>query len=185
MNSQEKEDRILLHKACNNKCPKSLTKIYCKYRVIIIDYLGKIGVEDIADDIYQLVFIRIYEGKCNYNSVSDVKWYLSKIAKNIMYEQLRSTNRKLYSPKQIRTLVTDNIQNCPHDALETSDIAQILDEAIANLSPKSRQAIELVYLQGKRRSQAAKELGCDYATICDRIKYGLKKLKEKLQILDQ
>ena len=56
----------------------------------------------------------------------------------------------------------------------------VLRQAIAELPPKSGQAIEFVYMQGLKSSKAAVLAGCGVHAFRDRLDYALASLRAKV-----
>ena len=177
------EDRILLKKACCEACSESLSIIYTQYRKPVCDYLYKAGVDGLAEDICQIVFTQIAAGQCHYDSSSDVKSYLFGIAGNIRNKELAAANKETYGLnwEQIEgDLLMEGIQS-PVESLERSELRRILEKEIANLPPKTRQAIESVYLEGIPAKEAAKIANCDFNTFRTRLNYGLQSLRKSIK----
>lgn len=178
------EDRILLKKAARDRCRQSLAIIYLKYQPMICDFLRKSGADGMAEDICQSVFMQLHEGKCKYDGSSEAKTYLFGVASNIHKNDLKADNVKTYglSPVEINgdLLVQESVLESPYDILENAESRQFIRGIIAQLPPKSRQVIELIYLEGKTRQEAADHLDSDYFSVCKSIKYGKNKLKEKI-----
>ncbi|HUT31147.1 MAG TPA: sigma-70 family RNA polymerase sigma factor [Sedimentisphaerales bacterium] len=179
------EDRILLAKACNDGSVKSLDEIYAKYWRIVRSYLGTVDPNDCVDDICQEVFARICDRKCSYGGNSEVETFLLAVARNILHEALRAEKIKTCPQRQMKVLAhfltRHTLPGSPIEALQTKELNHIVRTTICGLPPKSRQAVELVYIAGIPASKAARLIGCDFKVFRDRLNYGLRRLRQKLK----
>ncbi|KKM63515.1 hypothetical protein LCGC14_1510680 [marine sediment metagenome] len=183
------EDRILLKKAIDESCPEILGRIYKRYKPFISRYIAqKVRIEDDNQSIAQTVFLRLCQGKCKYSGDSDVQGYLCGIAKNVLRDYFKAKKRrvKVHSLAEIEVigdlLVMDSCDDDPLENLQNVEIRLIFRKVVAKLPPKSRQAVELVYLDGIKPPDAAKQLGCNAKTLRDRLYSGISKLREELQV---
>lgn len=178
------EDRILLKKAAREGCSDSLAAIYTKYQPVVSDFLHKLGADGLAEDICQSVFMLIHEGKCKYDGSSAPKSYLIGVAINVHKNALKAENMDVFRLSSLEMdgdlFVRETALDSPYEALENAESYQKIRDMVAQLPRKARQAIELVYLEGKTRQQAANHLGRDYFSVCKSIKYAKNKLKEKI-----
>jgi RNA polymerase sigma factor (sigma-70 family) len=176
------EDRILLNKAARNGCAESLAMIYRKYRSMICDFLLNAGADGLEEDVCQSVFVHIREGKCNYDGSSEVKNYLFGVAKNLFKQEVTTDKTKTYKLSRVQTegdlIVKQTIQACPAESLGIAESRQILREIVAQLPPKSHQAVKLVYLEGIPAKEAAMIAKCDFKVFRKRLDYGLRCLKK-------
>ena len=177
------EDRIRLKKACCEACTESLSITYTLYRKSVCDYLRKTGADGLAEDICQIVFTQIAAGQCHYDGSSDPKSYLFGIAGNIRSKELAAANKETYglNGEQIEgDFLIKGVQS-PAEILGQSELRRILEKEVANLPPKSRRAIELVFFEGIPAQKAAKIAMCDFKVFRKRLNYGLQSLRESIK----
>src|SRR5262245_26410923 len=62
----------------------------------------------------------------------------------------------------------------------TADIGAVLDEEIARLPAKYRQAFILCHLEDKTNEEAAVLLGCPKGTVCSRLSWARERLRSRL-----
>ena len=149
------------------------------------DILHKSYSQRQLDDLIHDLFARILDKKLNYKQKGNPKAFLNTTIKNIQLEQFNSNKLKLQSLQDMENsgiFHPDKNTNPPLQALENKEVKQVIMKAISELSPKSRQAIELIYLDGLPAKKAAESIGCEFRIFRNRLKYALKKLKEKLYI---
>lgn len=161
-NSYTIEDRVLLKKACLG-CRGSLSAIYSKYKKAVSDYLKRARADRHSDDLTHNVFIAILDGKCKYDGNGDVNTYLFGIARNICNQDIKQLYGITYDHHIVT--VSTQIMASPVAAVEQLELRRDLEAAVAVLPPKPRQAIQLVYFEGKTYQEAAQALGCNYNTV--------------------
>lgn len=183
-NGEDFQDRLLLQKACRQTCGESLTLLYQKYRKPICDFLHSRGADGLAKDICQEVFCRIHEGRCGYDGSSDVKCYLFGVAGNIYMQELKLLERRegVYS----RLLMEERERIREYRVsiemeIDSEELYRIITKKIAALPPNTRQAIQQVFIDGIPRVNAARMSKCGLKAFCDRLQYGLKNLRQKMQ----
>jgi RNA polymerase sigma factor (sigma-70 family) len=178
--NQKIEDRILLKAACEG-CRDSLTVIYGRYGPAVHDYLMRAGADGMAEDVCQAVFIRIGEGKCNYNPQTDVDKYLCKVAKNILRDHRRIKTEATYSPEVLEMIIAEQGGYRETDSLEIAEEHQILKEMVSKLPLKARKAIRSAFFEGNiiRRGTVQKSASGTSDAFRMRLSYAIKLLREK------
>jgi DNA-directed RNA polymerase specialized sigma24 family protein len=124
--------------------------------------------------------MQICDQKCDYDCSSDIKNYLFGVARKIRNQELTPINKEVNGQNWEEIADNLHIPEFPASAeiLQRSESRRILEEKIARLPPKSRQAIQLVYLEGISAKKATTITKCDFKVFRDRLNYGLRCLKE-------
>lgn len=183
MRRDNDDDRILLWKACHEGDKEALSSVSIKYRKPVCDYLHKIGTNGLAEDICQTMFLKICAKQCKYDGGSDVKNYLFGFARKIRNQLLTSVNKEINGLNWEEAKDDLRIPEfpSPEERFSQSEFRRILYEKIAELPPKSRQAVQLVYREGKTRKEAAIIAKCDSNTFRARLNYGLRYLRKNIK----
>jgi RNA polymerase sigma factor (sigma-70 family) len=180
--SHKIEDRRLLKKAACEGCKDSLAVIYGRYGPVVHYYLMRAGADGVlAEDICQTVFMRVREGKCNYNPQTDVDKYLCKVAKNILWDHWKIKAEIPYSPEILEMISEERGGYREPDSLEIAEEHQILKEMVSELPPKARKAIQLAFFEGNisRRGAVRKSDSGTSDAFRKRLSYAIKLLREK------
>ena len=168
--------------------PRAIEHIYNKYKPFISKYIGQLGYLDgFVDDLVEDVFLCISEGKFQYSGKTDVQGYLCGIAKNVTRTHLRNSKEYPFHAYPLREDDTPTesgpfvgkIVN-PQKDLTLEETEEALEKSLAGLPEKSRQAVELVVIQGFRPFQAAAKAGCSPVVLRNRLCHGLRKLRKDL-----
>ena len=135
--------------------------------------------EEVTSDVYSQVWrnASTFDG-----SRGSVNAWLTMLARSRSIDRLRSRARA----RREETL--DTIANVPAGG-ETPETASWLGqqrsrvrEALKSLSPEQREAIELAYFSGLTQSELAERLQQPLGTVKTRIRLGMIKLRERLQL---
>ncbi|KKK76995.1 hypothetical protein LCGC14_2858040, partial [marine sediment metagenome] len=122
-----------------------------------------------------------------------LRWHNKPARLSLRYRQKRHQSLLKCGETQIRTSSLESIDidgdlvlkhdspTSPLDDLYRKELRQTLKKAIANLPPKSRQAVELVYIHHLKPAQAAAHSGRDIVAFYNSLQYGLTKIKAELQ----
>jgi RNA polymerase sigma-70 factor (ECF subfamily) len=124
--------------------------------------------EEIAQEILQDVFLKIWLKRESIDPDRSFRSYLFRIAENMVTDFYRhaAVNRKLQdwliSRASEATFSTDHIINY-------KDSDSLLKQAIQKLPPQRRQIFILCKIEGKSYKEVSRELGISISTISDHI----------------
>jgi RNA polymerase sigma-70 factor (ECF subfamily) len=141
-------------------------------------------------DLAQEVWIRVYRNIRRLNEPAKFKGWLSRIATNLFYDELRRRKRtkstlSLDAPLNLEDgsidwdVPTDDPG--PVDAIMTSEFYDQLHRAIAELPPAFRTTIVLREIQGLSYEEIAEITEVSLGTVKSRIARARQRLQEDLQ----
>lgn len=165
-----------------------------KIEAIIKAYLGPVhgfvrrlsGDANEAEDITQEVFLKVWKNLDRYNPEQDFKAWLFTIARNTTIDWLRKRRPVLFS-----SLTQDNEEDgfastlidedpLPPELFERAELAQILTEALAQLSLDQRTVILLHLEQDLTFEAIAQIVGRSLNTVKSQYRRGLIALRQIL-----
>lgn len=128
--------------------------------------------EDLAQDLLQESFIKIWQNIGNYDSEKG-KFYTwaYRIAKNTTLNSLRRSS-PLIQTDNLSVYENKNVQ------LEIKDYSD-LNGILAQLEPQHQQAINLVYFKGLTHQEAHKAMNVPLGSFKSYVRQALLKLREK------
>jgi RNA polymerase sigma-70 factor (family 1) len=152
--------------------------IFDEYYDYIRNYLYYLGSDiEIAEDLAQDVFMKLWENKDKVNDIT-VKPLLFKIAKNLY---INSYKRKNLDIKFINTK-TDAIENeSPQYILEFKEFDQRLQQAISNLPDQCRTFFLLNRIDDLKYQEIAKNFGISVKAVEKQISKALKLLRDQFE----
>lgn len=159
------------------KSEKSFSILYDNYSAAIFGVVNKIvRSEEIASDITQDSFVKIWKNLDNYSSTKGTifTWMLN-IARNTAIDKIRSqeylqTRQNLEIESYVGVIDNENSSVLNVDAIG-------LNKLVEKLKPEYRQLIDLVYFKGYSQSEIAEEFGIPLGTIKTRIKSAITNLR--------
>ncbi len=158
--------------------PKIYEIVFKKYYQSLVMFIVRhIGDEDVAKDIVQDIFFKLFENSRALPDNFRLKSWFYKVARNAAVDYLRHLQ------------VEDRYKFLMAEALVTiSDMDEEIDEevynkvnlAIESLPEQCKLIIKLNVLEGKKYLEIAEELGITINTIRTQVSRGYKKLREIL-----
>jgi len=132
--------------------------------------------EEIAKELLQDVFLRIWEKRASIDPDKLFRPYLYRIAQNLVTDLFR---RAAYDRKLLDHLITatTELYNPIEDSTNLKDGAAILQQAIDSLPPQRRKIYMLCKMEGKSYEEVSAMLGISTSTISDHIVKGTRSLK--------
>jgi RNA polymerase sigma-70 factor (ECF subfamily) len=120
---------------------------------------------DDAEDVAQLVLVRMHERLDDFEGRSRFASWLYRITRNVALERRRREDRR-------SALLAREIEQRDHPGGETigedddaSRLQQLVAAHFAALSPRQREVFELVELQGVNIGEVASRLGIEASTV--------------------
>ena len=147
------------------------------YQPLVVFVVRHVGDEDVAKDIVQDIFFKLFESSRSLPDNFQLKSWFYKVARNAAVDYLRH----LQVEDKYKFLMAEAMISVP-DVDEEID-EQVYDKvnlAIESLPKQCRLIIKLNVLEGKKYHEIAEELGITINTILTQVSRGYKKLREIL-----
>jgi RNA polymerase sigma-70 factor (ECF subfamily) len=177
MNSDNENLKFLIHQL-NQGSEQAFTLLYDKYsKQLYRNILRLVKDEDIAQELLQDLFLKIWVNRWNINPDKSFKSYLYKIAENLVYTyfgKIAKDNRLI--AKLVISYV--DFDNNAEEAIIYQENHDLLKKAITSLSPQRKQVFTLCKLEGRSYEEVSKELGISASTIRDHIVKANKAVKQ-------
>lgn len=159
---------------------KAFVALYNKYhRKMYYTALKMTQSDDIAQDILQNVFLKIWETRATLNPEQNFEAYISVICRNLIFDMFRkathdeSVKRELKQFAEISESDSDEA-----DFYET--YLKLLDEAMGALPPQRRKVFEMCKIKEKSYDEVARSMGISRSTVQDHIVKANKFIREYL-----
>lgn len=180
-------DEQLLVKRLRARDQAALDELYERYsKVVYAIALRIVGQVSDAEDVVVDSFWQVWQQSENYDEArGQLRTWIVTIARSRALDRLRVIRRSPLSEAEEvdvagREIATDDD---PEQTAWLSQKSAIVRNAMAALPREQRQALELAYYFGLSQSEVAERLGEPLGTIKTRIRLGMMKLREQLQIL--
>jgi len=129
--------------------------VYRSIRAVVLDSAA-------AEDLTQETFVRAYRARHRYTPTAPPGAWLRRIGINLAISHLRRQKLARFLPA--RLYVAPDRRD--YDRAEARDV---VEKALAQLSPKLRAAVVLHYYEGLTREEIADVLGVPAGTVASRI----------------
>jgi RNA polymerase sigma-70 factor (ECF subfamily) len=162
-----------------------------KYRQPVLNFIYRtLRDETEAEDLAQNVFLQVYKSRSRYRRTAKFSTWLFTIARNLCLNELRRRSR--HPAESIEETHTDNeeqpqrqyedkSQMAPPEKLLHGELAQKIEEALAELPENQRSAILLCRQDELSYEEIAEVLDCSLSATKSLIHRGRETLKEKLK----
>ena len=171
----------------------AFVQLVTKYKDALTNYLnGMVGDYDIAIDLCQETFLRVYKNITRYSNVYQFSTWIYRIATNLAIDEMRFRKRRgqvFYNNVWARRGPDDerqeveisDIRYSPGDAVLRKESSQVLRDAIRSLPEKYRTAFIMKEIQELPYDTIAEMLKCSSGTIKSRLHRARELLQRKLE----
>ncbi|APB33325.1 RNA polymerase, sigma-24 subunit, ECF subfamily [Gloeomargarita lithophora Alchichica-D10] len=163
----------------------ALNALYDRYSQVIYSLIYRIvGVKEEAEEIILDVFLQVWRTAHCYNPhQAQVNSWLFMIARSRALDRLRRQSRQQRTTLMLQqTQMPLDLSSPPEAYILGEETHQNLQNALAQLPPEQRQAVELAYYYGLSHTQIAVRLGVPPGTIKSRIRMALQKMRQAFHI---
>ncbi len=138
------------------------------------------GNDELAKDITQQVFLKIYTSLENFRGDAEFTTWLYRVTVNACLDEQRKTQRFVF--------LTDffgefRARKTPDEKVDRRELSDEVQKAVATLKTRFRLPILLKYSEGLSYEEIAKILDCSMGTVASRLNRGQKMLANKLKHL--
>ncbi|WP_026777411.1 RNA polymerase sigma factor [Polaribacter sp. Hel_I_88] len=170
-------DLDALIKRFQNKNETAFEELHTIYADSVYGIILKIVKnKDVASELTQDVFLKIWNNAANYSSKKGrfFTWILN-IARNSAIDYTRSK----VSKKSLKNISSEKFANnfMSHTDSDSTTNTIGLNKIVANLEPKLRNILNLLYFEGFTQKEISEEYNIPLGTIKTRKRNGLSQLK--------
>ena len=136
--------------------------------------------EQLAQEIVQDVFLKIWINRSSLAEINCFKAYLMVVARNHSFNSLKQIAREKSRQKEwvnnVLRLASNDI-----DEADTTDTGNLIDEAVNLLPPQQKRVYTLSRTEGMRQEEIAKQLNISLETVKKHMVLALRFLKNHLR----
>ena len=159
--------------------------LYDRYRDRVFNFIFySLGDEIWAEDVLQIVFLKIYKGLPGFRLASELATWIYRIALNECINQQQRRGAP-HVPFEAILGSSDEMDSAalPDLLHAESEKREIIRQAVLELSPKLRVVVALKYSEGLSYDEIAKVLDCAPGTVASRLNRALAELETRLRPL--
>lgn len=156
--------------------------LYNKYKgPIYRTALAIVKDPQIAEEILQDCFLRVYRYIDRVNGDYPLTPWLHRITVNLCYNRLERKRHFSVPLEDVVSFLRLDTRYLPESTLERKEVRTMVREHIAQLGPKYQAVLALYYLQGFSQKEVATILDCPVGTVKSRLHYACRKLRDSLE----
>ncbi|MFA6084219.1 RNA polymerase sigma factor [Mucilaginibacter sp.] len=176
--ASDNENLKLLIQQLRTGSENAFTALYDKYSTQLYrNILRLVKDDDIAQELLQDLFLKIWESRQNIKLEGSFKSFLYKVAENLVYTHFRKIAK---DNRLIAKLIIsyDDFETNVEETIISRENHALLRKAIENLSPQRKQIYVLCKLEGKSYEEVSNELGISTSTVRNQIVKANKSIKQ-------
>ncbi|MEM6253706.1 MAG: sigma-70 family RNA polymerase sigma factor [Cyanobacteria bacterium P01_D01_bin.156] len=159
----------------------ALRSLYQRYGRLVYTLARRIlRSDEEAEEITQDVFLTLWHKNKYKASRGSLSRYLVVLARSRAIDRLRSQTSHRQRLHKWHLMMAD-VSPTPLDIATLSERGELTRQALAVLSDKERQVIEIAYYEGLSQSEIAQRLSLPLGTVKSRSRQALRKLRQTLQ----
>jgi len=150
-----------------------------KDKVFSIAVYSSGGDRDVADDVTQQIFLKLFTAIRQFRGDSEFTTWLYRLVVNACLDERRRRRRLL--PWGETVAMKNPSEKKPQEKqFARLEVAEAVREAIGELKPKFRLPILLKYIEGLSYEEIATVMGCSKGTVASRLNRGHSQLAKRL-----
>ena len=176
------EDRELIARLMTGE-QQALAEIYDRYGGLVYGIARRVLCDDAhAEDITQEVFVYLWQQPQRFDpGRGSLRSWLGLLAHRRSVDRVRADVRVASSDTRVDAGASASDETDIDDALSGAWLSQRVRDALDQLPPDQRDAIELAYFGGRTYRQVAVELAIPEGTAKSRLRLALAKLDDLLR----
>lgn len=165
MHSSDKNSEAELLALLKNGDVRAFTELYNRYsRKIYVNMFKMVKDEQVVEEMIQTLFSRIWQKRSVITYDTDFSSYLYRAASNLVcdfYRRLKTDRKRMAHFKLTITEQYSHIE----ESICFKESKQLLEQALAGLSPQQRHVYQLCRLDGYSYKETAARLGISTHTV--------------------
>jgi RNA polymerase sigma-70 factor, ECF subfamily len=161
-----------------------------RYRLRLLNFVHRIiGDRERAEDLVQEAFIRVYRHLPRFDTSKKFSTWVYTIASNLAKNELRNRSRNplvLYQSLRVRgeedqrPLQFEDASSRPDDMFAGRYLRELVDAAVATLSPHHREVFVMRELEGRSYDEIADLTRCNLGTVKSRLNRARRAFAERM-----
>jgi RNA polymerase sigma-70 factor (ECF subfamily) len=152
--------------------------LFTRFNKPIHDYVRAItGSHELAEEITQEIFIRLWRKRDSYNEIENMDHYIFRIARNECMRYFKKAAVETHMLRELQKRMTAESNNVT-EYINYKESEGLLDKAIASLSPQRQKVYLLSRRQGLRIEEIAAEMQISYNTVRNHLVEALRQIRQ-------
>ena len=139
---------------------------------------SRLGNLQDAEDVVQEVFVRSFSDRSKRTEITAVGPYLYRSVANACTDFVRKQSSAAKLREQVGVEELPAQGDNPSHVVEAADELRRADELLRHLPQSQAEVIRLRVFEGLRLNEIAGIVDCSVNTVCSRLRYGFRKLRD-------
>jgi RNA polymerase sigma-70 factor (ECF subfamily) len=135
---------------------------------------------ELAEEIVQEVFLKLWLKRETMDEVERLDAFLFTIARNLTLDALRKLSHEIVAKKHFSSEASYSENTIDH-ALQETQYAELLEQAVALLPPQQKQVFHLAKVEGLSHEAIAEQLNISRLTVKAHMAKALQSIRTHLQ----
>lgn len=171
-------DEVQILNQLKNGDTDAYLTIYNRYHNQLYSHvLRYIKIPELAEDIVQDVFLKLWDIRGQIKPELSVKGYLYRIGRNDVFKMMK----RIAADAELRNRIAENIEEISlkqAPEIQWREYSLLLENAINQLPPQRRRVFKLCRQEGKTYEETAVLLGISKYTVKEHMMLAMKSLKQ-------
>ena len=155
----------------------AFTELYRQYSArLYYNILALVKDDNTAEELVQDIFSKIWRKRKNISVEKSFASYLFVTGRNRVYDFFKQVTRDYELYSRIKSIAAEHYCHV-EEGLFDRENAELLQKAIASLTPQRRRAFELCKLEGLSYRQASEKMGVSLSTLKDHMANALEAIR--------
>lgn len=141
---------------------------------------GFLKNKDEADELTQMVFIKLWDKHELFSEVRNFDSYLFTLTKYTVFNYIRAKHMLPISDEDIPDQCN---QDTPYDRLIANDLRLLIDLTVSQMPPKRQQIFRMSRLEGVSNEEIAERLGIQKKTVENHLNLALNELRKVIMFV--
>lgn len=141
---------------------------------------GFLKNKDEADELTQMVFIKLWDKHELFSEVRNFDSYLFTLTKYTVFNYIRAKHVLPISDEDIPDQCN---QDTPYDRLIANDLRLLIDLTVSQMPPKRQQIFRMSRLEGVSNEEIAERLGIQKKTVENHLNLALNELRKVIMFV--
>ncbi len=136
--------------------------------------------KDLAEDVTQTVFMKIWETRHRINPKRPFVGYLYRITRNEVFNELQAIAKSERAKAGVATASPELMEQAVDTILQHREYDAVLEDAIQALPPQRQRIFRMCRMDGLTYREAAAQLGISYYTVKEHMTLATQAIKKHL-----
>ena len=127
-----------------------------------------------AEEVVQDLFLKVWMKRSILPSLDNFTAWLNTVAENMALNVIKQSLRK---KNDVKSWVADFYKEVNQEEMQENALTDLLEQAVQQLSPRQREAYQLIKEQGYKREEAALQMNVSAETVKSHLEQAMRNIR--------